>query len=132
MRAKNRRILILICAIILIFSNICTNLSLVYATNIEITNEEIDEEKKEDNLLNIDENLEKQEIQEETEESKNNNINEESIVDLESEDIESRENEEILDSEDVLLTSDFDIMPLANTGETSVVQYYGSISYGRF
>lgn len=130
MKVKNKRIIILICAIILIFSNVCTNLSLVYATNREITNEEMDEEKKEDNLLNIDENLEKQEIQEETEESKNNNINEETNVDLEIEDIESTENEEILDNEDVLLTSDFDIMPLANAGETSAVQYYGSVSYG--
>lgn len=132
MKAKKRRSLILICAIILLLSNICTNLNLVYATNREITNEEVDEEKKEDNLLNTDETLEEEDTQEETEKSENNYINEETNVDLESENIESIENEEILDYEDLLLTEDYEIMQVANSGETSSVQYYGSISYRRF
>lgn len=172
MKAKTKKFLSFICAIILLLSSTCTNIgmisSAVYAVNEDISISENEFSDKTELISNEDISISENEFPDETEivskeetiiktdeenteevidnkedvndtdttienieEIKNNNdnyegSNKEEII----EDLSDEENEDILNDENLILAEDYGIMPMANAGEVSSVQYHGSVSYG--
>ena len=143
MKKKNKQILSFICAIILLLSNICTNIGIISSTvyavdeDISIAQNELLEKSEivpnEENLIENEEEKDEiklfEEIQKSDEDIENFKDPKDNINDEINEDIDKElEKEEILEDES-LLTEEYGIMPLASGGNTATVTYLGSVSY---
>ncbi len=142
MKKKNKRILSFICAVILLSSNIITNIGIisskVYAIDdVSITQNEMLEENEivsnEENLIGNEEGNNKIESPEKEYDSSEKIENFKDIEDKTNEKInegvdEKSDKEKILE-EEFLLSEEYGIMPLSSGGNTATVTYLGSVSY---